>query len=105
MKFKVANIIPAFPTISVQEAAREIVLEESSWSEDGVYVPVHVVESLLDIVPKLPEFVSKVKSALANDATASEKTIVRVVDSPMMSVLSPIAIDDTVGARVSTAKA
>ena len=57
------------------------------------------------MVPKEPEFVSKVKSAFAKPLTDSENTIVRVVVSPIIREESPIAIEETVGNKVSTVNA
>ena len=57
------------------------------------------------MVLKEPELASKVKSIFAKSLTASENTIVRVVVSPIIREESVIAIEVTVGNRVSTANA
>ena len=57
------------------------------------------------MVSKEPELASKAKSAFAKPLTASENTIVRVVVSPIIREESVIAIEVTVGNRVSTANA
>ena len=57
------------------------------------------------IVLKTPEFVSIVKSAFANAATASENTIVSVAVWPIVREVSLITIEVTVGNKVSTVNA
>ena len=66
----------------------------------GVYVPVHVILSLDVIVAKVP-FATVISSSLEKPATASEKINVTVDVSPILSALSLIVKDETVGAILS----
>ena len=67
----------------------------------GLYVPVHVILLLLVIVDKVP-LGAVISLSLEKLATASEKINVTSDVSPILSALSSMVNDETVGAFVST---
>ena len=71
-------------------------------SADGVKVPAHVMLSP-DVMAASDPLGHVTSSSLANPATASVKTIVRVDVSPVFKAVSLIVILLTEGASVSTA--
>ena len=82
------------------EVATVQVLVSSSTPSVGVNVPVHVAPELV-MAANVPE-VHVTSSSLANPATVSEKTIVRVAVSPSLKAVSPMVMLFTAGAWVST---